>query len=54
MRIILCTFDINGGDGRTIHRIHTDLLENGIDLIMLVKEKHSDDQAVIQVPVCFY
>ena len=45
--LILSTSDIDGGAARAAYRLHTSLLDAGIESQMLVKDKHSIDPTVI-------
>ena len=47
--LIVNTFDIEGGAARAAYRLHSALLENGVDSQMLVESKSSDDFTVMQV-----
>ncbi len=48
MRVLIVnTFDISGGAARATYRLHRALLDEGIDSIMLVQDKYSDDYTVI-------
>ena len=45
--LIVSTYDITGGAAKSAYRLHKALLNEGIDSIMLVQDKKSDDIAVI-------
>ena len=45
--LILSTSDIDGGAARAAYRLHTSLLDAGIESQMLVKDKHSIDPTVL-------
>lgn len=48
MKILLVnTSDIGGGAARAVYRLHKALLAEGVDSLMLVQEKKSDDYTVI-------
>jgi len=42
-------FDIIGGAARAAHRLHSSLLAEKVNSLMLVKSKHSDDPTVVKV-----
>lgn len=44
--LIVSTLDLNGGAARAAYRLHTALLDNGINSQMLVQTKSSDDYTV--------
>lgn len=49
MRILIVnTFDITGGAARAAYRLHQALLDSGVDSLMLVRSKISDDDTVIR------
>ncbi|HIE59430.1 MAG TPA: glycosyl transferase family 1, partial [Hydrogenothermaceae bacterium] len=45
--LIVNTFDIQGGAARAAYRLHKALLSEGIESLMLVQRKFSDDYTVI-------
>ncbi|MCL0041509.1 glycosyltransferase family 4 protein [Peptococcaceae bacterium] len=47
--LILNTYDISGGAARAAYRLHKALLNEGIDSIMLVQKKMSDDYTVLSL-----
>lgn len=47
--LIINTFDIKGGAARAAYRLHKGLIRIGMNAFMLVKEKQSQDESVLQI-----
>ncbi len=53
--LIINTFDTKGGAARAAYRLHKGFNRIGINSVMLVKEKQSQDERVLQInPIKLY